>query len=60
MRYGSADSAGMATLLEKPASLLRDPDHPHLRGPTAGGSDLSEMFLFGEKAVREVVIDYQP
>lgn len=54
------DSAGIARLLEALASLLREPDHIHLRGPSAGGNDLSEISPFGEKAVCEVVIDYQP
>jgi hypothetical protein len=54
------DSAGMATLLETLASLLREPDHIHLRGPSAGGNDLSEQSPYGEKAVWEVIVDYQP
>jgi hypothetical protein len=54
------DSAGMATLLEKLARLLRNhADHVHLRGPSAGGNDLSEIDPFGEKTVSEVIIDYQ-
>ena len=55
------DSAGMATLLEKLASVIRDgPSHIHLRGPSAGGKDLSETSPFGNKAVWEVIIDYNP
>jgi hypothetical protein len=54
------DSVGMTTLLEKLASLLPDPKHIHLRGPSAGGNDLSETTRFGERAVWEVIIDYQP
>jgi hypothetical protein len=54
------DSAGVATLLEKLASLLRHPGHAHLCGPSAGGNDLSETSPFGERAVWEVVIDYSP
>jgi hypothetical protein len=50
----------MATLTDKLTALQHDPDHVHLRSPSAGGNDLSDTSPFGEKAVAEVVIDYHP
>jgi hypothetical protein len=54
------DQKGMSSLLEKLAHLVRDAGHTHMRGPSAGGIDLDETTPFGETAVREVVIDYNP
>ncbi|MGD0116922.1 MAG: hypothetical protein ABSD30_02580 [Candidatus Binatus sp.] len=54
------DKAGIATLMETLSSLLLEPGHLHLRGPSAGGNDLSETSPFGERAVWEVIIDYSP
>jgi hypothetical protein len=54
------DHEGMAILLETLASLVRDPDHAHLRGKSAGGNELSETSPFGEPALQEVTIDFSP
>ena len=54
------DQDGMAILLSKLARLIADPDHVHLRGPSAGGNDLSETNPFGDKALSEVTIDFSP
>jgi hypothetical protein len=54
------DHKGMAMLLEKLAALVRDPGHIHLRSQLSGGNELSEKCPFGEPALSEVIIDYQP
>lgn len=54
------DQHGMSVLLEKLAHLVRDPDHVHLRGPSAGGRELTETTPFGEPAACEVIIGYSP
>ena len=54
------DQHGMATLLKTFARLVSDAGHIHLRGPAAGGNELSETSPFGESAVGEVIIDYAP
>jgi hypothetical protein len=54
------DSDGMATLVETLESLVRQSGHKHLRGPSAGGQALSETTPFGDPAVGEVIIDFNP
>ena len=54
------DALGMQRLEDALKALKADPDHFHLWGPSRGGSDLSERTPFGEDAVAEVIIDYNP
>jgi len=54
------DKEGLAALLENLGYLVRTGDHVHLRGPSGGGSVLSETTPFGGRAVSEVIIDFNP
>jgi hypothetical protein len=54
------DKDGMATLIENLASLVRLGGHTHLWGPSGGGQALSEVTPFGDPAVSEVIIDFNP
>lgn len=55
------DQHGMATLLGTLAQLVSQaPTHVHLRGPAAGGGELSATSPFGASALGEVIIDYSP
>lgn len=54
------DAEGMATLLKHLAGLIgAHADHRHLLSPSCGGSDLNDTNPWGEKAICEVIIDYQ-
>lgn len=51
------DDAGLMTLIE---ALKRVPKagHVHLRSPSCGGKELSDITPFGQSAVDEVVITF--
>ena len=54
------DAEGMSVLLTTLAELIgAHASHRHLRSPSGGGSDLNDTNPWGEKALSEVIIDYQ-
>ena len=53
------DAVGMSVLMGALAELVGlRASHIHLRGPSAGGSDLDETTPFGKEAVFQVIINY--
>ena len=51
----NCDAEGLATLMEA-LERVRKAVHVHLRGPSGGGSALSDTTPFGETAIGEVII----
>ena len=54
----NCDDQGMATLISALQKIRPSGGHVHLRGPSSGGSDLSEKTPWGESAAGEVILTW--